>query len=65
MQKVKDRYHNYSGKEKASGYYLKTKDVLKENAKNKYRNLYEEKKEGKKDMEEMDIKNERKNKLTY
>ena len=42
MQKVKDRYYNGGGKEKASAYYIGNKEVLKENAKNKYRNLSDE-----------------------
>ena len=39
LQKAKDKYHNFGGKEK----------VLKENAKNKNRNLSEEEKETKKE----------------
>ena len=38
MQKVKD-------KEKAAKYYIKNKEILKENAKNSYRNLSEEERE--------------------
>ena len=45
MQKAKDTYHNCGGKEKAAKYYIENKEVLKENAKNKYRNLLEEEKE--------------------
>ena len=41
MQKANDRYHNCGGKEKAAECYIKNKEVLKENAKNKYRKLLE------------------------
>ena len=47
LQKAKVRYHIYGGKEKTAEYYIANKEVLKENAKNKYRNLSEEEKEGK------------------
>ena len=47
LQKAKDKYHNFGGKEKAAKYYIWNKEVLKENAKNKYRNLSEEEKERK------------------
>ena len=40
LQKPKERY----SKEKAAGYYLKNKEVKKENARNCYRNLSEEEK---------------------
>ena len=52
MQKAKDKYHNYGEKEKAAEYYLRNKDVLKENAKNKFRNLSEE--ETEENMKEID-----------
>ena len=51
MQKAKDRYHNSSDKEKASEYYLENRNVLKKNAKNKYRNLSEEEKEVKRECQ--------------
>ena len=38
LQKVKEKYHNCGGKEKVAEYYYKNKDVIKEKAKNKYRN---------------------------
>ena len=44
LQKAKNRYHNCSGKERAAKYYIDNKEVLKENANNKYRNLPEEEK---------------------
>ena len=45
MRKAKDRYHNGGGgKENAAEYDLANKEVLIENAKNKYSNLSEEKK---------------------
>ena len=40
LQKAKDKYC----KEKAAEYYLKNKEGLKENSKNRYKNLPEEKK---------------------
>ena len=40
LQKAKEKY----SKEKAAEYYLKNKEVIKEKAKNRYRNLSEEKK---------------------
>ena len=49
MQKAKDRYHNGDGKEKTDKYYIENKNVLKENAKNRYRNLSEEEKEVKRE----------------
>ena len=49
MQKATNKCHNCGGKEKNAEYYLKNKDVLKENAKNKYRNLPEEGKEAKRE----------------
>ena len=39
LQKTKDKYHNCGGKEKAAEYYLENRSVLKEKAKNKYKNL--------------------------
>ena len=45
MQKAKNRYHNGGGKEKAAEYYIVNKEILRENAKNIYRNLSEEEKE--------------------
>ena len=38
LDKAKDRYHNSSGKEKASEYYIANEDVIKK-ADSKYRNL--------------------------
>ena len=45
FQKAKDRHHNCGSNEKAAEYYIANKEVLKENAKTKYRNLSEEEKE--------------------
>ena len=41
FQKAKDRFHSCDGKEKATEYDIANKEVLKENAKIKYRNLSE------------------------
>ena len=40
-------YHNGDGKKEANKYYIANKNVLKEKAKNKYRNLCEEEREAK------------------
>ena len=45
LKEAKNRYHNGHGKEKASKNHKGNKEILKENARNKYRNLPEEKKE--------------------
>ena len=49
LQKAKDKYHYFGGKEKAAKYYIRNKEVLKENAKNKQKNLSEEEKKTKKE----------------
>ena len=41
LQKVKDGY----SKEKAAGYYLESKEALKEKSKNQYKNLSKEEKD--------------------
>ena len=46
IAKAKEKYDNV-GKEKAAKYCQANKDVLKEKARNKYRNLSEEEKEAK------------------
>ena len=55
LQKAKDNYYNGGGKEKSAEYYIGNKDVLKEDAKRKYRNLPEEEKQVKREYEKMDI----------
>ena len=45
LQKAKEKYGNNGGKEKAAEYFQANKDVLKEKARKKYRNLTEEEKE--------------------
>ena len=47
LQKAKNRYHICGGKEEAAKYYVEDKEVLKEKARNKYRNFSEEEKEAK------------------
>ena len=42
LQKAKDKYHNSGGKERAAEYYLANKEVIKEKANNKYKNLSKE-----------------------
>ena len=46
MQKAKEKYDN-GGKEKTVEYYQANKDVIKEKANYKYKNLTEEEKEAK------------------
>ena len=57
LQKAEDRYYKGEDnvKDKAAEFYIINKEVLKENAKNKYRNLSEEKKMQKENMNEIDI----------
>ena len=45
MKKAKEKYDNNGGKEKTAKYYRDNKDVLKEKARNKYKNLTKEEKE--------------------
>ena len=47
LQKAKGKYHNCVGKEEAAEYYIKNKDVIKEEANKKYKNLSKEQKEAK------------------
>ena len=44
-KKTKEKYDNNGCKEKAAKYYRDNKGVLKEKARNKYKNLIEEEKE--------------------
>ena len=44
-KKTKEKYDNKGGKEKAAKYYKGDKDVFKEKARNKYKNLTEGEKE--------------------
>ena len=39
-----DKYHNKGGKQKAAKYYAANQEVLREDARNKYRNLPEKEK---------------------
>ena len=45
LQTAKEKYDNCGGKEKAGEYYKTNKDVLKEKARDRYRNLSKEEKE--------------------
>ena len=53
LQKPKDRY----SKEKAAEYYLKNKEAIKENSKNRYKNCQKKKKTRLKSIKEKDISN--------
>ena len=44
LKKGKEKYDNKGGKERAAKYYKDNKDVLKEKARNKNKNLTEEEK---------------------
>ena len=45
LKKANKKYHNGGGKQKAAEDYKKNKEVIKEKARIKYRNLSEEEKE--------------------
>ena len=45
LKKAKKKYDNDGAKERAVEYYKDNKDVLKEKARNRYKNLTEEEKE--------------------
>ena len=47
MQKADDKYHNCGGEEKAAEDDFENKELLKEKANNKYRNLSDKEKEAK------------------
>ena len=49
LQKAKDKYYKSGGKEKPAECYIKDKDVIKEKANNKYKNLSKEQKEANKE----------------
>ena len=63
LEKVKYKYHNCGSKEETAEYYLANKDVLKENANNKCKNLPEEEKEAKREYERNRYRNMKENKL--
>ena len=43
LQKAKNRYHSDGGKEEVAKYYSKSRKVLREKARNRYRSLSEKK----------------------
>ena len=45
LKKANKKCHNNGGKQKASGYYRKSKEAIKEKARNKYKNLTKNEKE--------------------
>ena len=61
LQIAEHRYYDGedNGKDKAAEYYIINKEVLKENAKNKYRNLSEEKRDAKREYERNRYRNMR------
>ena len=48
-QKLRKKYHEVGGKEKARQYYLTNREVITEKAKLRYQNLSEEQKEAKRE----------------
>ena len=48
-QKLREKYYEGGGKEKARLYYLNNRDVIKEKAKARYQNLSEEQKQAKRE----------------
>ena len=53
MKNALDRYHNNGGKQKAAKYYAANQNILREDARNKYKNLLEkEKNKKRKDQRE-------------
>ena len=57
LEKAKDRYHDGGGKEKTVENYIANKDLQKEKANSKYRNLSEEEKESKREYNRNRYKN--------
>ena len=57
LEKAKDRYHDGGGKEKTVEYYIANKDLQKEKANSKYRNLSEEEEESKREYNRNRYKN--------
>ena len=55
MENVWDKYHNKGGKEKAAKYYRKNADLIRLEARNKYRSLPEKEKDKKGKIKEKDI----------
>ena len=45
LKKTNEKYHNKGGKQKAGEYCKRNKEAIKENARNKYKNLTKEEKE--------------------
>ena len=60
LQKANDRYHNCRGKEKPAKYYFENEDILRENSRNRYKNLSEE--EEKRKESKKQVQNDKKNK---
>ena len=44
-ERLKDKYHNQGGQEKATEYYENNKEIIKEKSRARYQNLSEEQKE--------------------
>ena len=50
MKNAWNKYHNKGGKQKAAKYYAANQEVLREDARNKYRKLSEKKKKLKNEL---------------
>ena len=48
-QKLREKYYEVGGKEKARQYYLNNKDAIKEKARTRYQNLSKKQKEAKRE----------------
>ena len=53
-----DKYHNKAGKQKAAKYHAANQEVLREDARSKYKNLLEEEKNKKKEISQGEIPHE-------
>ena len=58
LKKAWDKYHNKGGKQKAAEYYRKNADLIKFDARNKYKSLSEDKNNKKKKISKRKIPHE-------
>ena len=57
-KKAREKYHNKGGKEKTAKYYKDNIKVLREDERNRYRNLSEEEKEKEKEVSNRQVSHE-------
>ena len=55
LKKMHDKYHDKGGKERAAQYYSKNADLIRLEARSKYRSLPEKKRIKKRNIKEKDI----------